>query len=111
MMRIFVKKFRVRVRYFGSGYYTVDYALYRIIPIWHSLSVWFEQSLDSGTQCWTTKLMERITAEELAKEIGSIDDVWKYYKPEREKESDFYKRRDDYYAKNVPYKNREINRQ
>ena len=100
---MFNKKFKVRVRYFAKDKYEVQFAHYFFIPIYHSLCFWFEQTLTGGTQCWSTRLMDYQSAEDLAKSLKSIDDVRKWYEKEEAKEKDFYKRQKEYYAKNVPY--------
>jgi hypothetical protein len=97
------KKFKVRVRYFSSGKYTVQYAHYYFIPNYHSLLFWFEQSLTSGTECWSTRLMDVKSAENLAKTLKSIEDIEKWYEKDELKAKDFRKRKKEYYEKNVPY--------
>ena len=49
-MGIFKKKFKVKVSYFAEGRYSVKYAHYRLIPIYHALHFWFEQSLTINTE-------------------------------------------------------------
>jgi len=83
--------------------YEVQYAHYYFIPVYHSLCFWFEQMLTGGTECWSTRLMDFQTAENLAKSLKSIEDVRKWYERDEAKEKDFYKRKKEYYAKNVPY--------
>lgn len=102
-MGLFDKKFKVRVRLLAQDRYMVQYTHYRFIPIWHSLCFWFEQTLTGGTQCWSTELFSYQEAEDLAKKLKSIEDVRKWYEKDEAKEKDFYKRRKEYYAKNVPY--------
>ena len=107
-MKIFDKKFKVRVSYFARGRYTVDYTHYRLIPIWRSLFFWFEQTLTGGTQCWSEKLFNVKEAEELATTLKSIEDIRKWYKADEKKEAEFYKRKEAYYKKNVPYRTKQI---
>ena len=108
---MFNKKFKVRVRHFAKDkyevhlahYYVVQFAHYYFIPIYHSLCFWFEETLTGGTECWSTRLMDYQTAEDLAKRLKSIEDVREWYKKDEAKEKDFYRRKKEYYAKNVPY--------
>lgn len=100
---MFKKKFKIRVNYFAEDQYTVQYAHYYFIPVYHSLCFWFEQSLTGGTECWSTHLLDYKSAEELAKSLKSIEDVRKWYEKDEERERDFYRRKDEYYKKNVPY--------
>lgn len=100
---MFKKKFKVRVRYFGKDKYTVEFAHYYFIPFYHPLCFWFQQSLTGGTECWSTRLMDFKSAEELAKSLKSIEDVKKWYEKDEEKEKAFYKDKEEYYKKNVPY--------
>lgn len=101
---MFKKKFKVRVRHFYQDKYEVQFAHYHIIPIYHSLCFWFEQSLTSNTECWTIKLFDYQSAEKFAKSLKSIDDVRKWYEKDEEKEKSFYIRKKEYYEKNVPYR-------
>ncbi len=100
---MFNKKFKVRVRHFAEDKYEVQFAHYYFIPVYHSLCFWFEQTLTGGTECWSTRLMDFQTAENLAKSLKSIEDVRKWYEKDEAKEKDFYRRKKEYYAKNVPY--------
>ena len=105
-MRIFKKKFRTRVNYFGEGRYQVQWANYRLIPIWHTLCFWFEQTLTGGTECWSDNLMYIEEAEETAKKLNSIEDVREWYKPHEERRRIFYEKKAEYYKKSVPYKSK-----
>ena len=105
---MFDKKFRKRVCFFGQDYYIVQFAWYRIIPIWHTLNFWFEQSLIGGTECWSTKLYKYNDAINTAKSLHSIEDINNYYVPYKNMEKMFYNAKKEYYAKNVPVKKQEI---
>lgn len=107
-MKLFDKKFKVKVKYFGKGKYQVKYASYRLIPIYHVLCFWFEQSLTSDTECWSTKLLGIEKAEELAKSLKTIEDIRAWYKPHEHKERSFYRRQAEYYKKNVPYRSKQF---
>ncbi|MCK5614168.1 hypothetical protein KAR91_70540 [Candidatus Pacearchaeota archaeon] len=97
------KKFKTKVSYFARGKYTVSYAHYRFIPIWHELRFWFHQGVTGGTECWSTQLLKVDEAERLAKGLKSINDVKEYYKEDEIRMEDFYKRKSEYYKKAVPY--------
>lgn len=97
------KKFKIRVRYVYTDCYVVEYANYFFIPIYYPLCFWFEQSLTGTTHCWSRKLMNYKTAEELAISLKSIEDIRIWYKKDEEKEKLFYKRQKQYYIENVPY--------
>lgn len=101
---MFNKKFKVRVKHFAEDKYVVQYAHYYFIPIYHSLKFWFEQAPTSDTECWSTKLMDYQTAENLASSLKSISDVKKWYEEDEANEKDFYIRKKLYYKKKVPYK-------
>lgn len=103
------KKFKTRVCYFGRDRYTVQYAYYKWFPLWKSLKFWFEQSVIGGTECWSTNLFSVEKAEELASSLKSIRDVEAYYKPYIEEREDFYRRKKEYYKKNVPYQTKTFN--
>jgi len=107
-MKLFSKKFKTRVVHFSRDRYTVEYASYRFIPIWHTLKFWFEQSLTGGTECWSTELLKVEDAENLARRLRSIEDVIEWYKPDEEREKLFYIKKKEYYEKAVPYSSREF---
>lgn len=97
------KKFKVRVKHFSSGKYTVEYAHYYFLPNWQPLLFWFEISLTGNTQKWSTNLFSYKQAELVASQLHAIQDIEKYYAPEEVKEKDFYRRKKEYYDKHVPY--------
>jgi len=107
-MKIFNKKFKVRVSYFGRGRYQVQYANYRLIPIWHTLCFWFKQTLTSETECWSYMLMDIDEAERTAKSLKSIEDVKEWYKPYEERRKIFYEQKAEYYKKAVPYQTKQF---
>lgn len=99
------KKFITKVAYFGEGKYTVSYCNYYLIPFWYKeLVFWFAMSLTSDSQCWSTALFSIDAAEAIASKLKSMKDVDEYYKPMIEERNSFYKRREEYYKNNVPYK-------
>ena len=100
---MFNKKFKVRVKYYADGYYMVQFAHYYFIPIYHSLCFWFELTLTSNTEGWSLRLMDFKSAENLAKSLKSIECVRKWYEKDESNKADFYRRKKEYYAKNVPY--------
>lgn len=95
-MILFNKKFKVKITHCGEDKYQVKYAHYRFIPIWHTLRFWFEQTLTGGTECWSTMLFKIEEAERVAKKIKNIADVREWYKPHKERETFFYKRKAEY---------------
>ncbi len=97
------KKFKVRVKHFAQDKYEIQFASYYIVPIFHSFQFWFQQSLTSGTECWSTILMNFKDAEYFAKNFKSFEDVKKFYEKDKAKEKEFYKSKKAYYEKNVPY--------
>lgn len=102
---MFQKKFKTRVRHYRNDNYVVEYAYYCILPIWwNALCFWFEQGLTGDIERWSTNLLKFAEAEKLAMSLKSIEDVREYYKADKEKERDFYKRKKEYHKKNVPYK-------
>lgn len=100
---MFKKRFKVRVKHYVEDKYIIQYAHFYLIPIYHSLCFWFEQTLTSNTECWSTDLMDYREAEELAKSLKSVEDVKKWYEKDEAREKDFYIRKKEYYEKNVPY--------
>jgi hypothetical protein len=102
------KKFKVRVSHFAECKYTVDYAYYRFIPVWHSLCFWFEQGHPGGTECWSTDMWDVKTAERIASEIKTINDVREYYKPLEEKEAKWEQIEKEYWQNNAPYVHKEF---
>lgn len=107
-MELFKKKFKVRVSLFSESKYTVDYAYYRFIPNWKSLVFWYGVSFDSNIDGWSTDLFSVKEAEEIANRLKSIDDVERYYKPEDRKREKFLIEKEEYLAKNRPYKTKNI---
>ena len=80
-MKLFTKKFRVRVRHYTDKYYVVDYAYYRIFPNWGVILFWFDQGHPGGTECWSEKMFTVKEAEEFAKTLNTFQDIVKYYQP------------------------------
>lgn len=105
---MFEKKLKVRISHFGRDYYTVDYTYYRFIPWYNSIMYWFDQGPTGGTEGWSTDLFKLKDAETFASSLKSIEDVNEYYRKEHIKRSEFYKRKNDYYNTNVPYKSKQI---
>ena len=103
------KKFKVRVCLFSGDKYTVDYTSYYFIPVYSSLCFWFEQTLTGGTECWSTDLFSYEEAEKIAVTLKSMDDVNEYHKSDVIKRNDFYRRKKEYYEKNVPYTKKYFN--
>lgn len=103
-MKIFNKKFKVKVVHFNEDYYIIKYAYYRFIPIYHTLNYWFELTLTSNLEEWTCMIFKVDKAEEVARKMKSIEDVKEWYEPYKNEEKDFYKRKKDFYNNNVPYK-------
>lgn len=107
-IKIFNKKFKVKVVLFSGDRYQVKYTNYRFIPIWYPLCFWFEQTLTGGNECWTTDLFKVEEAERIAKKLKTIEDVAEWYKPDEEKRIIFYKRQTEHYKKAVPYNSKEF---
>jgi hypothetical protein len=97
------KKFKVRVRHFLRDKYEVQFAYYYFIPKYRSLLFWFEQLVDSGTECWSTALFDYKTAEKVAQSLKSMKDVNRWFEKEDVKRQKFYRRKKEYFDKNVPY--------
>ncbi len=108
LKELFPKKFRVKVCHYTQDKHTVDYCHYRFIPNWRSLHFWFEQTLTGGTECWSLNLWDVDHAEKVAMSLKSIEDVKKYYENDEKRESDFYRRKKEYYNKSVPYSTKEF---
>lgn len=106
---VFGKKFKVRVNYFGYCKYTVDYAHYRLIPVWRSLSFWFAPGHPGGVECWATDLFGVDEAERVAEKLKSISDVNDLYRPRLQKEIEWRAAEKKYQEKNAPYSSKHIN--
>lgn len=68
-MKLPKKKFKVRLSYAHNGYFYVQYAYYRFVPIWRNIMQW---------DCilkWTSKIVR----EHYRNEFDSIEDVRKYH--------------------------------
>ncbi len=100
------KKFKVRISHFKHEYYTIDYTEHYLFPSWKSLYFWFDQTLTSGTECWSLNLFTVKEAEDLVSKINNMNDIDQYYKIETEKMNKFKAKQREYYEKNVPYKNK-----
>lgn len=105
---MFELKFKVRVKHFAKDKYTVDYANYRFFKNWKSLNFWFSCGYFSGLECWSTNLFTIEEAEALAASIHSMEDVHKYYEPERKKCIEFAKAKNEAWAKKAPYSSKEF---
>lgn len=105
---MFNKKFKVRVKHFAECKYTVQYAYYRFIPVWHSLCFWFHQGHPGGTECWSIDLWNVETAERIASSLKTINDVKEYYKPLEEEEAKWRIAEKEYWQKNAPYASKEF---
>lgn len=108
-MKWFKMKFKVRVNYYSSDVYTVEWAEYRIFPIWHPLRYWFGHSFTGGTEGWSIYLFSITEAERLALNIKSKEDIEAIYKAERVKEQDFKRRKREYLKRAIPYTTKEFN--
>lgn len=101
---MFKKKFKVMVRHFYKGKYTVEYSNHRLIPIYREINDWFSAGVTSGVEGWSTKLFSNYTkAEEFAKKLKSIEDINAFYTLERVKEIEFLKAKAKYYSQAIPY--------
>ena len=100
------KKFRVRVKHYAEQYYQIQYAHYYLIPIYRSFKYWFALSLISDLESWATFLLKYEPAEKFAKGLKSIEDVKNWYKMENTKMNNFYKNKEKYISKNIPYNTR-----
>lgn len=103
MIGVFNKKFKVRIQHFGEGKYTVQYAHYRLIPIWHSLMFWYGMMHPNRNACWSLDLFHRKEAEKLSESFRSIKDVNDYYKPIELERSNWLKEETEYWKREVPY--------
>lgn len=108
-MKIFEKKFRVRVRHFKDEYFCIEYSYTwkYLPPIWRRLLYWFEQSVYANTEGWSTRLFRVDSAETYAKKLKSISDIKKLDNAEIDKRSDFYRRRAESKDK-IPYQVKNI---
>jgi hypothetical protein len=102
-MKLFDKKFKVKIEHFSNCKYAIYYCNYRIIPIWSELCFWFEQGHPGGTQCWSIELFDIKEAEDIAKNLKSMDDIDNYYKPHIENAKKWLKEEKEYWQKNMPY--------
>lgn len=110
--RIFAKKFKTRVAHYIKAKYTVQYCHYRIIPLWHSLMIWYDYGHPAsfGISCWHTALWDYETAERIAEKLKSIGDIVEYYKPFEEEERKWHDAENKYWEQNVPYNKKIINK-
>ena len=92
------KKFKVRVKHFSKGSYFVEYAYYYFIPFYWPLSEWYESINEMGSL-----LLDFQSAESVAKNIKSIEDVRKWEQEQKSKEEQYIRHRDEQLAKNTPY--------
>jgi hypothetical protein len=102
-MRIFRKKFKVRVVYFGDNYYVIQYAYYRFIPIYSNIEKYVTMF-----KSWNSVLLPCKDAEEFAEKFNSIEDIKKYYKKYYLEESSVNKSQKIYLEKVKPYESKQI---
>ena len=105
---MFTKKFKVRVKSFSGDKYVVQYAYYRVLPVYTSLSFWFSQTLTGGTECWSINMWAYEQAEKVAEGLTCMVDVQAYYKPYEEERTAFMNAKKKYYEKHVPYASKQI---
>lgn len=91
-----MKKFKVKITRFSKNKYKVKYAHYWLMPKYHSLNFWFEQTLTDDTECWSSKLFNIEDAEQIAKTLKSYSDVKDWYKPYEKQRELFYCRQAKY---------------
>lgn len=97
-MKIFNKKFKVRIRHYTNAKYIVEYARYRFIPIYKPLYFWF----GFYTGEWALNMWKYEQACEIAENLKSYDDIIKYYKSEFEKRDKWKKENEEWWKRNVP---------
>lgn len=106
---MFKKKFRVRVVHFLRGRYKVQWAEYRIFPVWHTIQYWFDMGTEGpSVECWSVLLFRVREAENFAQKMKSKRHIMEYYAEQSAKAASFYrlkKWRDD---RAVPYHTKEI---
>ena len=103
-----MKKFKVRISHFAEGKYTVQYAHYNFFPNWKSLNFWFDQGHPGRTQCWSINLWDVCSAEKVASNLKTIDDIKKYYEPFEREAAAWCLEEKKYWEKNVPYQTKEF---
>ena len=102
-MKLFEKKFKVRVKHFSSEYYCIEYCYYRFIPIWHRLYKWTDPSITAWYDGWNTMIhCSFISAEQFAEKIN-YEYVKNHNENQLKKEKDFYKRQKEHNIKIIPY--------
>jgi len=110
-MKLFNKKFRVKVCHYSRGRYHVKYASYRFIPIWECIDTYYtHMGFESESNGWASKLFRIDDAERLAKSLNCIQDVLDYEKPLFEKARKFKASRARYYEESQPYTTKYFNK-
>jgi hypothetical protein len=102
------KKFRVRVRHWHEDRYIVEWANYYIIPFYRPLLRFFSWDVPNKTHEY---LHETGTYEEtirLASSIKSINDIYSWYREQKEVEDAYYKHRSRYMKATRPFKVKQI---
>jgi hypothetical protein len=109
-MKLFKKKFSVRIRRYYQHTYTVDYAHYRFLKLWNEVTYWRDPLNIWDTEGWHPILFSKPEgAESFAKsQLNSYDDVIRYYIPQLKKENDYLERRKEFFGKSEPYETKII---
>lgn len=101
-MRLFKRKFEVKIKHETDIFYSVSFTDYFLIPVWSKLRVW-DRSI--GSHSMTVGLFSVEEAEKVAEKIKSLEDVGSWMVKQMDKRD---KHLDMMHCK-IPYKSKTIN--
>lgn len=101
------KKFCVRVSHYCNSYYIIEYSYARFFKKWKTLKKF---TIYNFKDCeWVPDIFESFKyAEDYAKTLESIDDVDSYNKREKDKETEFFLRKNEWMMNIRPYSHKII---
>jgi hypothetical protein len=84
-------KFKSRIRYYGGDqYYCVEYAYYRLFPIYHKVRYWFHIGvINSSVASWSIYLFKEQDFDSVSERFNTIEKVITYKEKEQKRHDEF----------------------
>ena len=89
---ILKKKFKIRIKHVLKGHYEIQYANYRIIPIWISLKYWLGEVYNKKIGSYFEVMLIHGKAIEFSEKFKNIKDIKNYNKSESFKKKEWYRK-------------------
>lgn len=75
---MFEYKFKSRIVHYNNSYYCLEYAYYRIFPIYHRLKYWFDLGCIDHIGSWSVELFKERDFDSMAAQFNTIEKVRAY---------------------------------